>query len=122
MGGLFIALGVAHMVLWWAVYAEADSGVFPQDVLRVPMAYPCNGPCDNANPKADNFTIQMMTLVLALVLVCMGGFARYSVRRRNFEVGSRDPESTIWHRIRTVPPNHDEARRLAPRRRGGIQR
>ena len=49
------------------------------------MAFPCNEtPC--GAPRADDFTIQLMTLVFAALLVATLGFARFSVRRRRFEL------------------------------------
>ena len=54
------------------------------------MQYPCNGSPNRCNPAvtgyADNWTIQLVTVSFVVALACMGGFARYSVRRANFEL------------------------------------
>ena len=66
----------------------AGKSIMPAEIFRVPMQYPCNASPNrcSATPHADNWTIQLVFVSFMIALLAMGGFARYSVRRRNFEL------------------------------------
>ncbi|KAJ1462023.1 hypothetical protein M885DRAFT_494237 [Pelagophyceae sp. CCMP2097] len=84
LGYATLALFVAHGAAWWTVFH--DEGLFPADILQVPMYYPTNGAGKAGGRCADNFTVPMATITVAVVLVLTGLLSHYEVRRRRFEV------------------------------------
>lgn len=103
LGEAFVAVCVAHMLLWWVVFAE-NAFPMPNTILSVPTwfsatlikecPYHPGSPHhydwmkDNmyTSPEGTNWTIPLITLVFWVFLVCTGVFAQNYFRRNHFEV------------------------------------
>jgi predicted ferric reductase len=72
LGVLFLLTALAHMIGNWVWYK--DLGVFPQDIIDVPM---------HVQYSIDNFTVPLTNLVFWITLVGIGVFAGFEYFRRN---------------------------------------
>jgi NAD(P)H-flavin reductase len=104
MGQVILIVIALHMLCFWRVFD--NEAAWPQDILQVPMWYPANTGCADQwidgsrkqerdcfeqwhkfhTPDSDNFTIQMTTVSSFSLFILTGFFARYSVRRENYEL------------------------------------
>jgi len=73
IGGLFFAICLAHIFLWWKVYDQ--NSMFPQNIIAIPSQY-----------HTDNFTIPLMSITFVFLAVFMGLGSIYFVRRFLIEV------------------------------------
>jgi len=73
LGYLLGCLVMAHIGLWWKVYAQQDT--FPHDIFAVPQEY-----------HADNFTIPLAVLTVIISIVLIFTLSLPIIRRANYDL------------------------------------
>lgn len=73
LGYLLGSLVMAHMGLWWKVYAQQDT--FPHDIFAVPQEY-----------HSDNFTIPLAVLTVFLSIILIFTLSLPIIRRANYDL------------------------------------